>query len=75
MRALSPIATAIAAPPRAPRPMQGEGTAAMLIADEPAYRYAGAGRFLPANDAARAECERWNTWATVVNARTARRPS
>jgi len=52
--------------------MQGEGTAAMLIADQPAYRYAGDGRFLPANAAARAECAAWNRWATEVNGRAAR---
>ncbi len=71
MRALSPTATAITAPPRA-RPMQGEGATAALIADQPQYRYAGDGRFLPANEAARQECAAWNAWAAQVNARTAR---
>jgi len=75
MRALSPTANAIAAPPRASVVMQGEGTAAMRVADEPQYRYAGAGRWLPANAAAHAECAAWNRWATEVNARAARRRS
>ncbi len=52
--------------------MQGEGATTMLIADLPAYRYAGDGRFLPANEAARQECAAWNAWAAQVNARTAR---
>jgi len=75
MRALSPTATAITAAPSASVVMQGEGTAAMLIADEPAYRYAGAGRWLPANAAAHAECAAFNRWASEVNARAARRRS
>jgi len=41
--------------------------------DCPAYRYAGEGRFLPANDAARLECARWNAYADTMNARTAAR--
>ncbi len=73
MRTLSPTVTAITAAPSASVVMQGEGTAAMLIADEPAYRYAGDGRFLPANAAAHAECAAWNRWATEVNGRAARR--
>ena len=75
MRALSPTATTITAPPPASRPMQGEGTAAMLIADESQYRYAGDGGFLPANAAARQECAAFNRWATEVNDRAARRRS
>jgi hypothetical protein len=43
--------------------------------DRPQYRYASDGRFLPANAAARAECERWNAWASEVNGRAARRCS
>jgi len=49
--------------------------AAMLIADEPQYRYAGAGRWLPANAAAHTECAAFNRWASEVNARAARRRS
>jgi len=41
--------------------------------DCPAYRYAGEGRFLPANDAAHEECARWNDFADRWNARTAAR--
>jgi len=74
MRALSPTATAVTAAPPA-HLLQGEGTAAMLIADEPQYHYAGAGRWLPANAAAHAECAAWNRWASEVNARAARRRS
>ncbi len=74
MRALSPTATAITVAPPA-HLLQGEGTATMLIADEPQYRYAGAGRWLPANAAAHAECAAWNRWATEVNGRAARRRS
>ncbi len=73
MRAL-PTTTAITAAPPA-HLLQGEGTAAMLIADEPQYHYAGAGRWLPANAAAHAECAAWNRWASEVNARAARRRS
>jgi len=71
MCALSPTATAITAPPLAPV-VQGEGATTMLIADQPAYRYAGDGRFPPTNQAARQECAAWNAWAAQVNARTAR---
>ncbi len=71
MNALSPTATAITAPPLA-SVVQGEGATTALIADLPAYRYAGDGRFLPANEAARQECAAWNAWAAQVNARTAR---
>ncbi len=73
MRALSPTATTITAPPPASVVMQGEGAAAMRVADEAQYRYAGAGRWLPANAAAHAECAAWNRWATAVNGRAARR--
>ncbi len=37
---------------------------------EPQYRPAGDGRWLPANRAAREECAAWNAWADRVNART-----
>jgi hypothetical protein len=47
--------------------------AAPLAEDRPAYRYAGEGRFLPANDAAHEECRLWNAYADTMNARTARR--
>ncbi len=40
--------------------------------DRPAYRYAGEGRFVPANEAARDECAAWNAYADAWNARTAR---
>jgi len=43
------------------------------IADEsPAYRYAGEGRFVPANHAARLECARFNAWVDEVNARASK---
>jgi len=44
-----------------------------LVDERPVYRYAGEGRFLPANDAAREECRRWNDYASIWNERTARR--
>jgi len=47
--------------------------AATLTDDRPAYRYAGEGRFLPANQSARDECAAWNRYADTINARTARR--
>jgi len=37
---------------------------------EPQYRPAGDGRFLPANRAAREECRRWNEYAEAWTART-----
>lgn len=49
------------------------GAAAPCATDCPQYRYAGGGRFLPANDAAREECRRWNQYADGWNARTASR--
>ncbi len=48
------------------------GLATTVSSDHPQYRHVGAGRFLPANDAAREECRRWNQYADMVNARTAR---
>lgn len=42
------------------------------LAEQPQYRHVGGQRFLPANDAAREECRRWNAWADEVMARTAR---
>jgi hypothetical protein len=40
--------------------------------DRPQYQHVGGGRFLPVNEAAREECRRWNQYADLVNARTAR---
>jgi len=48
------------------------GPGATPTSDRPPYHHVGAGRFLPANDAAREECRRWNQYADLVNARTAR---
>lgn len=45
------------------------GAAATLFSERPAYRYAGDGRFLPANAAAVEECHRFNAWVDEVNAR------
>ncbi len=45
------------------------GPVAPLADDQPRYAYAGDGRFLPANDAAREECRRFNAWANDINAR------
>jgi len=50
-------------------------THASAEAEHPAYRYAGDGRFLPANAAAHAECAAWNAWAATINARAASRRS
>ncbi len=41
--------------------------------DQPRYAYAGHGTFLPANDAAREECRRWNAYADAWNTYTATR--
>jgi len=49
------------------------GPAALLVEERPAYRYAGNGKFLPANHAAHEECRRFNAWADAWNARTAAR--
>ena len=65
-QAMAPGARSAAAP--ASRTMRGPAPTARR--DQPQYRYAGDGRFLPVNDAARAECECWNRWADEVNART-----
>ncbi len=45
--------------------------AAPRAEEQPAYRYAGDGRFLPANQSAIDECAAWNRWADTINARTA----
>jgi len=37
------------------------------------YRYDGAGRFLPVNDAALAEVAAWNNWAARVTLESAHR--
>ncbi len=46
---------------------------AMLAApspeEQPAYRYAGHGAFLPANQTAIDECQRSNAWVDDVNSR------
>ncbi len=46
--------------------------AAPIAEEQPAYRYAGHGRFLPANDAAYEECRRFNAWVDEVNARASK---
>ncbi len=43
-----------------------------VSSDHPQYQHVGAGRFLPANDAALEECRRWNQYADMVNAHTVR---
>ncbi len=53
----------------APLPPHEVG-AAVALDERPQYRYAGDGRFLPANEPAREECWRWNEYAAVWNART-----
>ncbi len=45
--------------------------AAPLAEEQPAYRYAGQGAFLPANAAAWREVNAWNEYAAMINARTA----
>ncbi len=50
-------------------PASLDAGAAAPLADGPQYYYAGAGRFLPANEQAREECRRFNAWADDVNAR------
>ena len=45
--------------------------AAPLAEEQPAYRYAGHGAFLPANSAAWREVERWNEYAARVTAQSA----
>ncbi len=45
------------------------GAAAAFFSERPEYRYAGDGRFLPANQAAIDECRRFNAWVEEVNAR------
>ncbi len=46
------------------------GPAVPVADDQPTYRYAGDGRFLPDNQAAIEECVAWNTFADRWNART-----
>jgi len=49
---------------------QDAGAAVHVAPDDcPQYSYVGEGRFLPANDAAREECRRFNAWADDINAR------
>jgi len=48
-----------------PRPARGQ-----RAPQEPQYRPAGDGRWLPANRAAREECAAWNDYAAVWNERT-----
>jgi len=50
---------------------QDAGAAATLFSDRPQYAYAGEGRWLPANDAARLECAAWNEYATMMTDRSA----
>ncbi len=49
------------------------GQVAPFVADRPQYQHVEDGRFVPANEAARLECERWNQYADMINARTASR--
>ncbi len=49
------------------------GLPAPRAVDAPQYRYAGEGRFLPANQAAIEECRRWNQYADGWNAHTVSR--
>jgi len=51
------------------------GLATAPLVEEPQYRYAGEGRWLPANNSARDECARWNNYADAWNQRTAARRS
>jgi len=52
------------------------GPAVPVADDQPTYRYAGDGRFLPDNQAAIEECRRFNAWVDEVNVRSSgsRRP-
>ncbi len=50
---------------------QDAGAAAEIAAERPTYRYAGDGRFLPANAAAVEECAAWNEYAGRIMARSA----
>jgi len=52
---------------------QDAGAAATLFSGQPEYRYAGEGRWLPANQEARDECARWNAYADMMTARSAKR--
>jgi len=45
----------------------------LSVAERAEYVYMGNGTFLPANDAAWREVERWNAYADAWNARTASR--
>ncbi len=44
------------------KPVPAPPSAATGRKEEPQYRPAGGGRMLPANDAARAECDAWNAY-------------
>ncbi len=44
---------------------------APVAEEQPAYRYAGHGAFLPANAAAVKECDDWNTYAAMITTRSA----
>ncbi len=57
--------------PRRPSGAALSPDAGAPLDERPQYRYAGDGRFLPANEAAREECRRWNHYAASWNARTA----
>lgn len=63
---MSPTTATITAPAS-----QDVGAAATLFSERPQYAYAGEGRWLPVNDAAHLECERWNVYATMMTARSA----
>lgn len=45
--------------------------AAPITDEQPRYRYAGHGAFLPANAAAVKECDDWNRYAAMITARSA----
>jgi len=44
------------------------GAAATLFSGQPEYRYAGEGRWFPANQQAHDECAAWNAFADRWNA-------
>ncbi len=48
------------------------GPAVPVADDQPTYRYAGDGRFVPDNQAAIEECRRFNAWVDEVNSRASR---
>jgi len=61
MAPIEPVMTTLLAPQRAG------------LDEQPAYRMAADGRFLPANAAAHEECRRWNAYADAWNTYTATR--